>query len=312
MTSLPSFIDPPSLSRHAPLTPSPGSTADLVSPIAWPVLTATSEEVDLRSVESIEQRLADLERMAAELEAAERGDEPPIQLSIPDDFRLSVVVPVYNERSTVRSIVAKLMQLQLPTEVILVDDGSTDGTRNELQRLEGLPNVQIVLKPSNQGKGAALRSGFQHVTGTVVLVQDADLEYDPRDIPRLLEPLLTGQADVVYGSRFLERRWSGSSSLHRLGNYLLTAASNLTTGLQLTDMETCYKVFSADVLNELTVKQNRFGFEPEVTAKLARRGLKFSEVPVRYHARGWNEGKKIGVRDAVSALFCILRYAWTD
>ena len=130
---------------------------------------------------------------------------------MPADFCLSIVVPVYNEQATIRAILAKLLQLDLPTEIIVVDDGSTDGTRDELQRLAGLPNVRIILKPANEGKGAALRTGFQHVTGTMVLVQDADLEYDPRDIPRLLQPLLTGDADVVYGSRFLEQRWSGSS-----------------------------------------------------------------------------------------------------
>jgi glycosyltransferase involved in cell wall biosynthesis len=311
MTSLIPPVDRSSLDGHAPLAAPLGSTADSTASIAWPVLPSTRRTSGV-SVESIERRLAELEQLAAELDAEDKAETPRIELTLPADFRLSIVVPIYNERSTVRSIVAKLMQLPVPSEIILVDDGSTDGTRDELQRLEGLPNLRIVFKPSNEGKGAALRSGFQYVTGTVVLVQDADLEYDPRDIPRLLEPLLTDQADVVYGSRFLEHRWSGSSSIHRFGNYLLTAASNLTTGLKLTDMETCYKVFSANVLRDLAVKQDRFGFEPELTAKLARRGLRFSEVPVRYHARGWDEGKKIGLRDAFNALFCILRYAWKD
>jgi glycosyltransferase involved in cell wall biosynthesis len=288
-----------------------GSTAESMASIAWPVIPSRHEVAPVE-LEPIEQRLAELERLAAELEAADAGDDLPVQLELPGEFRLSIVVPVYNERATVRSIVAKLMQLKLPTEIILVDDGSTDGTVDELRRLEGLPNVHVIFKPYNQGKGAALRSGFRRVTGSVVMVQDADLEYDPRDIPRLLEPLLSGRADVVYGSRFLEERWSGSSAVHRWGNQMLTAASNLTTGLRLTDMETCYKLFPAELLSDLTVKQDRFGFEPELTAKLARRGLRFTEVPVRYDARGWSEGKKIGLRDAFNALFCILRYAWVD
>jgi glycosyltransferase involved in cell wall biosynthesis len=306
MSPSPSSSDVPPLEAPAPVVVPLPPVA--VTPPARPASTSALGDSDL-----LEARLTELEQLAADLHALDGGlDETPVRLNVPADFRLSIVVPVYNEKATIRAILAKLMQLDLPTEIIVVDDGSTDGTRDELQRLIGLPGLQVVLKPSNEGKGAALRTGFQHVTGSTVLVQDADLEYDPRDIPRLLEPLLAGQADVVYGSRFLEQRWSGSSRIHRLGNRLLTIASNLTTGLRLTDMETCYKVFRAEVLNRLTVRQDRFGFEPEVTAKLARRGLRFCEVPIRYHARDWDEGKKIGVRDAVNALFCIVRYAWAD
>jgi glycosyltransferase involved in cell wall biosynthesis len=299
----------------------PLSSPDLIQPTASPIGLPpqlypplhSDGQRDPDTADSIENRLAELERLAAELEALD--DEtlpPPVELDLPADFRLSIVVPVYNECSTIRAILAKLLQLDLPTEIIVVDDGSTDGTREQLQQLQGLPNVRIILKPVNAGKGAALRTGFDHVTGDVVLVQDADLEYDPRDIPRLLQPILSGAVDVVYGSRFLQRHWTGSSLMHRLGNRMLTAASNLTTGLRLTDMETCYKVFRADVLDQLTVRQDRFGFEPEVTAKLARRGLKFREVPIRYRARDWDAGKKIGMRDAINALFCIVRYAWAD
>lgn len=266
-----------------------------------------------RDVQQVDQHLNRIEQLAEQLEnwdgSADIRDKLP---ELPTDFRLSIVVPVYNEQATIRQIITKLLQLPLPKEIIVVDDGSTDGTPDELQRLHGVPNLRIVIKPSNEGKGAALRTGFQYVSGTVVVVQDADLEYDPFDIPRLLHPLLAGQADVVYGSRFLEQRWTGSSTIHRLGNRLLTLASNWTTGLQLTDMETCYKAFPAKVLNDLVVRQERFGIEPELTAKLARRGLRFCEIPVGYNARDWDEGKKIGLRDAFNALFCILRYAWID
>jgi glycosyltransferase involved in cell wall biosynthesis len=266
---------------------------------------------------SIESRLGETERLLESL-AAECPDieddecfETP-SLKLPADFRLSIVVPVYNEQKTVLAVVAKLRRLSLPKQIIIVDDGSTDGTRELLGKLSGLPELQVVLKEQNEGKGAALRTGFAHARGSVVLVQDADLEYDPREIPRLVEPIVLGDADVVYGSRFLEDHTRGSSWLHQVGNRLLTAASNLTTGLRLTDMETCYKVFRADVLDGLNIRQNRFGFEPEVTAKLARRRLTFVELPIRYHARDWQEGKKIGLRDAINALYCIVRYAWCD
>jgi glycosyltransferase involved in cell wall biosynthesis len=304
------------MSEHLSFS-SPEAMLPTATPLMIPPQLPASPRSDVQRValatDSIEARLAELEQLAAELEALD--DEallPPVRLDVPADFRLSIVVPVYNECATIRAILAKLLRLELPTEIIVVDDGSTDGTREQLQQFEGLPNLRIILKSANAGKGAALRTGFDQVTGSMVLVQDADLEYDPRDIPRLLQPILAGNVDVVYGSRFLERHWTGSSIMHRLGNRLLTAASNWTTGLRLTDMETCYKVFRADVLSQLTVRQDRFGFEPEVTAKLARRGLTFCEVPIRYRARDWDAGKKIGLRDAINALFCIVRYAWVD
>ena len=230
----------------------------------------------------------------------------------PADFRLSIVKPVYNEEVTVRQVVARLQALNVPKETIVVDDGSTDGTRRILHDLADLPNIRVVLKPQNEGKGAAVRTGFEHASGDIVLVQDADLEYDPRDIPQLLQPILSGRSEVVYGSRFLEDRRNGSSAIHRFGNRMLTRLSNLTTGLRLTDMETCYKAFRKDVLNGLAIRQDRFGFEPEVTAKLARRGFSVVELPVRYNARAWDDGKKIGIKDAFEALFCIFRYAWCD
>jgi glycosyltransferase involved in cell wall biosynthesis len=260
----------------------------------------------------IRARLDELERLAHELNEIDGEATDPIQLNLPDRFLLSVVVPIYNERGTIRQIVGRLLALHLPMEVVLVDDGSTDGTREVLSAMQGLPGLAVTLSPANEGKGAALRKGFQRARGDVVVIQDADLEYDPRDIPRLLQPILSDEADVVYGSRFLQRRGRGSSGIHRLGNRLLTMASNLTTGLKLTDMETGYKVFRGRVLAEVAIRQDRFGFEPEVTAKLARRGCRFVELPVRYDARNWDEGKKIGWRDAVNALYCIVRYAWRD
>ena len=195
---------------------------------------------------------------------------------------------------------------------MIVDDKSTDGTAEILRELCRLPNVKVVLKPCNEGKGAALRTGFHHTTGQVVVVQDADLEYDPRDIPKLIQPIVEGDSDVVYGTRFSGMETRGSSLAHRWGNRCLTLLSNLFTGYRLTDMETCYKVFRREILAGIPLCQDRFGFEPEFTAKLSRRGYQIMERPIRYHARDWDEGKKIGVRDLVEAIFCIVRYSWGD
>ncbi|HEX6961868.1 MAG TPA: glycosyltransferase family 2 protein, partial [Lacipirellula sp.] len=186
---------------------------------------------------------------------------------------------------------------------------SMDGTRQLLLELERREkDIQVLLHGYNKGKGAALRTGFEQASGEVVLIQDADLEYDPNDLPRLLEPIERGEADVVYGSRFLENAEQDPSRLHRLGNWMLTAASNFTTGQRLTDMETCYKVFRREVLDHLDIEQNRFGFEPEITAKVSRLGYKIRELPISYSCRGYEEGKKIGMRDAVNAFWCIAKY----
>ncbi len=226
---------------------------------------------------------------------------------------LSLVVAGRNEEKDIEAAVRSWLELELPElEVIVVDDRSSDSTPQILEKLEMLPEVRTFRQNPNRGKGAALRRGFAEALGDIVIVQDADLEYDPRDIPRLLAPILADEADVVYGSRFLERRGPGSSMAHRAGNRLLTVASNMTTGLRLTDMETCYKAFRADVLRDITISQDRFGFEPEITAKVARRGHRISELPIRYSARDWDAGKKIGFRDALEALLCIARYAWRD
>lgn len=234
------------------------------------------------------------------------------RVEIPAGFKLTVVVPVYNEQQTVAEILGRVRAVPVPKEIIVVDDHSTDGTRAVLEQLAHWPELRVICKPQNAGKGAALRTGFAAASGDVVVVQDADLEYDPNDLPSLLGPILSGAADVVYGSRYLHDVPQDSSFLHRFGNRLLTWASNLFTGLRLTDMETCYKMIPRPLLQSLEIQQNRFGFEPEVTAKLARRGVRIKELPVHYEGRGYKEGKKIGWRDGFNAFYCIVRYRWWD
>ncbi len=255
--------------------------------------------------------LDELDELARQLNQDDDYTVAPLGYELPADFKLSVVIPVYNEEKTLHRIVGRVRSLPLPMELVLVDDCSTDGTHALLKEMEAA-GIKVVYHEQNQGKGAALRTGFAHTTGDVVVIQDADLEYDPRDIPRLLRPLVEDQADVVYGSRFLGEEQQDPSFLHRLGNRALTTASNLTTGLRLTDMETCYKLFRGELIRSLTLRQNRFGFEPEVTAKIARRKQRVRELPIRYNARGYDEGKKIGIRDGFNALWCILRYGLAD
>ena len=263
-------------------------------------------------INQIKHRLHELERLA-ELMAVEDGYEPAErEFSLPLGFKLSIVIPVYNEQATIQQVLAEVLALPIPKEVIIVDDASTDGTRDVLSHYEVADGVHIIYKPQNEGKGAALRTGLRRVSGDIVVIQDADLEYDPRDILNLVHPLIAGQADVVYGSRFLGGERPPTSRLHRFGNALLTRLSNWTTGLDLTDMETCYKAFRREVLTSFEIKQPRFGFEPEVTARIARRGYRVYEVPVRYRPRGYAEGKKIGLGDLFSTLYCILRYALAD
>jgi len=241
--------------------------------------------------------------------------------AIPDDLVLSVVIPVYNERATLIELVDRVRAVPIRKQIILVDDGSRDGTRDVLRELEASPaedvlnTIKIVFHEENRGKGAALRTGFQHSTGQLVIVQDADNEYDPSEFPRLLQPLIEGKADVVYGSRFL-----GDYShrvlyyWHYLGNRFLTTLSNCFTNLNLTDMETCYKVFRSEVIKDIlpTLKQDRFGFEPEITAKVARRHLRIYEQSISYSGRTYEQGKKIGWRDGFKALWCIVGYAFAD
>lgn len=226
--------------------------------------------------------------------------------------KVSIVIPVYNEEKTVGLVVGRVAALPLNSEIVIVDDCSTDRTREILAQLDGVEGIKIVLKEENEGKGAALRDGFKVATGDFVVVQDADLEYNPRDIPRLLEPLVDEQCDIVYGSRFIGVDQQDESMIHRFGNWVLTTASNLFNGVSLTDMETCYKAFRRQTLEGINIKQNRFGVEPELTAKWARRGYRFQEVPISYNARGYADGKKIGVKDLIQAVYCICRYGMTD
>jgi glycosyltransferase involved in cell wall biosynthesis len=234
----------------------------------------------------------------------------PASCPIPHGFKLSVVIPVFNEQRWIREVVRRVREVPIPKEIILVDDCSTDGTREILKELEG-DEVRVIHQPRNCGKGASLRLGFTHATGDVIIVQDADLEYDPADYPRLLAPIWDGSADVVYGSRFLGENRQGFRFANYVANRVLTFLSNLLTGLKLTDMETCYKVFRREALSGMQLRSNRFGFEPELTAKLAKRRnppWRFKEVPVHYAGRSFEEGKKIGVRDGINTLYCIVRY----
>jgi glycosyltransferase involved in cell wall biosynthesis len=222
---------------------------------------------------------------------------------------LSVVIPVYNEKDYIEKLIESVLVVDVEKELIVVDDCSTDGTRDVLKGLEGRAGVNVLYHEKNSGKGAALRTGFSKASGEIVIVQDADLEYDPREYPKLIAPILEGKADVVYGSRF-----AGGEAhrvllfWHMVGNKFLTLLSNMFTNLNLTDMETCYKVFRKEVLDRITVKENRFGFEPEVTAKVSRLGVRIYEVGISYSGRGYGEGKKIDWRDGVRALWCIIKY----
>ncbi len=223
-------------------------------------------------------------------------------------MKLSVVIPVYNEQATILEIYQSVKAVDIEKEIIFVDDGSTDGSREILQSLAD-ESTRIVLHDRNMGKGAALRSGFSYVTGDIVIIQDADLEYDPAQYPKLIKPILEGKADVVYGSRFVTGDYRRVLLFwHTVGNKLLTLLSNLFTNLNLTDMETCYKVFRRDVLEKFTIEEDRFGFEPEITAKVAKLNLRIFEMGISYSGRTYSEGKKVGWKDGMSAVRCIIKY----
>ena len=236
-------------------------------------------------------------------------------------MKLSVLVPVYNEEQTLEEVVRRVSAVPIAKEIVLVDDGSRDRSREILTRLEEenrrlkdpANEIKVFFQPQNQGKGAAVRTAISHASGDVVLIQDADLEYDPKDYPQLLQPIQSGLADVVYGTRFAG---GGAHRVmffwHSLGNRLLTLLSNMLTNLNLSDMEVGYKVFRAEVLTGIELKSNRFGFEPEITIKLAKRGCRFYEVPISYYGRTYQEGKKITWKDGIAALYYMIRFRFTD
>ena len=223
-------------------------------------------------------------------------------------MKLSIVIPVYNEKNTVLELLERVRRTGFEKEIIMVDDGSTDGTREILRGLPASEDLLVILQPGNRGKGAALRAGFARVTGDIVVIQDADLEYDPAEYGNLVQPILDDQADVVYGSRFLSGPHRVLLFWHSVGNRALTLLSNIFTDMNLTDMETCYKVFRAEILGRITLCEDRFGFEPEFTAKISRAGCRVYEVPISYHGRDYAEGKKIGWKDGVAAVYFILKH----
>ncbi len=230
---------------------------------------------------------------------------------IPQDQRplLSVIVPCYNERATVAELLRRVREVAVEKEIIVVDDRSTDGSRDVVAGLaRQWPEIRQILQPVNQGKGAAIRRGIEEARGDIVIIQDADLEYDPDEYPKIIQPIVDGHADVVYGSRFEGYPRRVMLYWHRLGNTFLTFLSNMTTNLDLTDMETCYKAFRREVIQSIPLRSNRFGFEPEITAKVARRGYRIFEVPISYYGRDYWEGKKINWKDGLSAIWTILRY----
>ncbi len=236
-------------------------------------------------------------------------------------MKLSVLIPVYNEENTLREAIRRVQRVNVPKEIIVIDDGSKDGSREILAGLDAdakkktdpLNELKVILKSVNEGKGAAIRSGLAQVTGDVVIVQDADLEYNPQDYPKLLEPIEAGEADVVYGTRFFG---GGPHRVlffwHYVGNQILTLFSNILTNLNLSDMEVGYKAFRSDVLKKVQIKSNRFGFEPEITVKVAKIGCRIYEGPISYYGRTYKEGKKITWKDGFAAFYCLLRYKLLD
>lgn len=288
----------------------------------------TAYELETREVDTTSQDLSRLlDRVSADPQARVEvlhkllGEGACRQIGIyplPTGFKLSVVIPVYNEERWLPELVRRVQAVPIPKELVLVNDCSTDGTPAILRQLQAeYDNVRVFHQPVNMGKGAALREGFKHCTGEVVIVQDADWEYDPAEYPKLIQPIVEGRADVVFGSRFVGETHRVLYYWHSVANKALTTLSNWFTNLNLTDMETCYKVFRREVIQSINLRSNRFGFEPEVTAKIARKRKgqppwRVYEVPISYSGRTYEEGKKIGLKDAFQALYCIVRYWLKD
>ena len=227
-------------------------------------------------------------------------------------LKLSIVIPIYNERETLETLIARVNSVDYDKEILLIDDFSSDGTREVLKKYENKENFQVLYHDHNQGKGAALRTGFSNVNGDIIIIQDADLEYNPADYGTLIEPILDGRADVVYGSRFLGGPHRVLFFWHSIGNMVLTTFSNMLTNINLTDMETGYKVFTKKVNDTLTFKCDRFGFEPEFTAKVAKNNFRIYEVPISYNGRDYSEGKKITWKDGVAAIWYIIKFKFTN
>ncbi len=231
----------------------------------------------------------------------------------PNQKTLSIIIPVFNEKNTIKEIISRVqaVDIGLKKEIIIVDDYSSDGSRETLKKINR-DNIKVYFHSKNQGKGAALQTGFSKAKGDIIIIQDADLEYNPQDYPRLLRPILDGRADAVYGSRFLGEEHRVLFFWHYVGNKLLTTLSNMLSNLKLTDMETCYKAFKRKLLDKITIKSKRFGFEPEITIKLASLKCKIYEVPISYSGRDYSEGKKIGWKDGISAIYHLFRYKFFD
>lgn len=257
------------------------------------------------------ERVAVLEKLLGTASCRQIGLYP-----FPPGWKLSVVIPVYNEERWLEGLVSRVQAVEMPKELILVNDRSTDGTAAILDTIQKkYDNVRVFHQPKNMGKGAALREGFKHCVGDAIIVQDADWEYDPAEYPKLIQPILEGRADCVFGSRFIGESHRVLYYWHSVANKVLTTLSNMFTNLNLTDMETCYKVFRREVIQGLPLRSNRFGFEPEVTAKIARKrgpSWRVYEIPISYSGRTYEEGKKIGLKDAFSAFYCIVRYSFFD